>query len=147
MELVTSFPLPPDYWNDLSIDEIERMNPPSIHSDASAFGLPSSVISDDLPSDNSIPCILPAEALIPIVGDILSSMGIRLDTIVVEYLELIQTAATEVAGKDNDAVQERLETVKIQISELHASIGRLRLHEVLIFSIFTALLFVDNYEL
>lgn len=52
MELVTSLPLPPDYWSELSIQEIESLEPPKLVENSAPFGIAPISIPDDLNQDN-----------------------------------------------------------------------------------------------
>lgn len=57
MDLVTSLPLPPDYWADLNVDEIEKMTPPSaalFDFSSAPFGYPSEPVPCNLEQDNRI---------------------------------------------------------------------------------------------
>lgn len=55
MDLVTSLPLPPDYWAGQSVDEIEKMTPPNadlFDSTTVPFGILNEAIPTDLAQDN-----------------------------------------------------------------------------------------------
>lgn len=62
MNLVTAFPLPPDYWKDLDEHQIETMVPPDVEAlddNTKAFGEAPLGIPEGLENDDSKPVCIP----------------------------------------------------------------------------------------
>lgn len=133
MDLVTSLPLPPDYWADLTVDQIGKMTPPSadlFDSSSASFGYSSEPLPCDLEQDSRISR---GDIIFfsLVVSDIFNGLTGDLKECMESFMELIESTLDEEKVKQSSGLDHPVSVLAEKFTSMHSTIARLKFHEVL----------------
>lgn len=130
MDQVTSLPLPPAYWKDLSVDEIVKMTPPEPNDqDLVVFGR-EQITRLVVPTSTGIISNKIRSLHVFVVPELIGSMKTDMKEVTGEFFGAIELCITEESLNHTDLLDEKLKTISDKLASIHTHIDQLRIHQV-----------------